>query len=66
MLRSNRWADTDASTSIRLYPQSSTNFMAGSVFELRGIHADIAPVAGSASDVAALNGIAPTDIEAVN
>ena len=66
MLRSNRWADTSAITAIVLYPQSSTNFMAGSVFELRGINADIAPVAGSASAIEKLNGIAATDIEAIN
>jgi hypothetical protein len=42
---------------------SSGNFITGSTLELRGINA--AP-AGGASDVAALNGIAPADIEAVN
>tara|TARA_R110000764_G_scaffold193622_1_gene278950 strand:- start:1940 stop:3544 length:1605 start_codon:yes stop_codon:yes gene_type:complete len=65
-IASQRWENTAAITSIVLDPANGTNFLAGSVFELRGIHADIAPAAGGASDIAELNGIAPADIEAVN
>ena len=63
---SNRWASTAAITSITLDPVSGSNFLTGTVLELRGIHTDIAPVAGTASDVDKLNGIAATDIEAIN
>ena len=61
-LTSNRWANTAAISSIVFTP-SAGNFIAGSVFTLRGIHST---VAAATSDVAALNGIAPADIEAVN
>ena len=61
-LTSNRWANTAAISSIVFTP-SAGNFIAGSVFTLRGIHST-APAA--ASDVAALNSIEPADIEAVN
>ena len=60
---SNRWASTAAVTSITLTQDGSGDFIAGSVFTLRGIHST-APA--TASDVAALNGIAPADITAVN
>jgi hypothetical protein len=58
-----RWENTAAITSITLANETATNFIAGSVFTLRGINST-APA--TASDVAALNGIAPADIEAVN
>jgi hypothetical protein len=60
---SGRWENTAAITSIVMTTDSSSDFIAGSVFTLRGIHST---VAAAASDVAALNGIAPADIEAVN
>lgn len=60
---SNRWASTAAITSITLDPVSGSNFLTGTVLELRGIHST---VAAATSDVEALNGIAPADIEAVN
>ena len=62
LLTSTRWENTAAITSVELTPNAGTNFLAGSVFTLRGINAP----AAAASDVAALNGIAPADIEAVN
>jgi hypothetical protein len=61
-LGSNRWASTAAVTSIAI-TQDFGDFIAGSVFTLRGINST---VAAATSDVAALNGIAPADIEAVN
>jgi hypothetical protein len=64
-LISARWENTDAITSL-VVKCNADDFVAGSVFELRGINADIAPVAGSASDVDKLNGIASGDIEAIN
>ena len=62
-LESTRWESTAAVTSLVLRLNDDSDFMAGSVFTLRGIHST-APAA--ASDVAALNSIAPADIEAVN
>ena len=64
-LISARWENTDAITSL-VVKCNADDFVAGSVFELRGINADIAPVAGSASAIEKLNGIAATDIEAIN
>ena len=62
-LSSGRWKNTAAITSIELIVDSPDEFEAGTIVELRGIHST-APAA--ASDVAALNSIAPADIEAVN
>ena len=64
-IHSLRWENTAAVTKL-LINGGNGDLVSGSVIELRGIHADIAPAAGGASDIAELNGIAPADIEAVN
>ena len=56
---SRRWEDTSAINQIVLTPNAGTNFLAGSVFSLRGITA-------STSDIAELNTIATADIQAFN
>jgi hypothetical protein len=62
-LISSRWENTAAVTKIHLHNAAADDFQVGSVFTLRGINST---VAAATSDVAALNGIAPADIEAVN
>ena len=65
ILFSQRWESTAAITTILMHGSGSTvKFTAGSVFELRGISAGTPPAA--VSDIAALNDIAPADIEAIN
>ena len=61
-LISSRWENTAAISSF-VVKCNADDYLAGSVFTLRGIHST-APAA--ASDVAALNSIAPADIAAVN
>jgi len=62
-LGSNLWASTAAVTSIAITQDGSGDFIAGSVFTLRGIHST---VAAAATDIETINGIAAADIEAVN
>ena len=59
---SSRWENTAAITSVELTPNAGTNFLAGSVFTLRGIN----PPAAAATDIETINGIAASNIEAVN
>ena len=59
LMYSRRWEDTSAINQIVLTPNAGTNFLAGSVFSLRGITA-------STSDIAELNTIATADIQAFN
>ena len=61
LLYSRRWESTAAINQIVLTPNAGTNFLAGSVFELRGISAT--PVT---SDIAEINTIAFDDIESFN
>ena len=58
---SNRWTNTAAISSIVFTP-SAGNFIAGSVFTLRGISSTIP----AASDITSINGIAKASITAVN
>ena len=62
-LISHRWISTAAISSLVL-KVNVNDYLAGSVFELRGIHADT--TAAAPSDIEKLNGIASADIEAVN
>ena len=61
-IQSKRWENTAAITTIKVYPSEGDNFIAGSVFTLRGINA--APAA--ATDIETISGIAAANIEAVN
>jgi len=58
---SNRWASTAAITSITLDPVSGSNFLTGTVFELRGITGT--PVT---SDVKKLNSITQASVKKIN
>ena len=60
--RSNRWENTAAIEAITFTPSAGSNFVAGSVFQLRGIN----PPAAAATDIETINGIAAANIEAVN
>jgi hypothetical protein len=62
-IRSNRWENTAAIEAITLTPSAGTNFVAGTVVSLRGINST---VAAAATDIETINGIASSDIEAVN
>lgn len=72
LLYSRRWEDTSAINQIVLTPNVGTNFLAGSVFTLRGITAT--PTTSDAANVnnvvvgsiAAINSIAIASIQAVN
>ena len=57
-----RWLDTSAISTIAL-TVNADDYLAGSVFTLRGIHST---VAAAATDIETINGIAAADIEAVN
>ena len=63
LLYSRRWEDTSAINQIVLTPNVGDNFLAGSVFELRGINST---VAAAATDIETINGITPANIQAVN
>jgi len=60
--RSNRWENTAAIEAITFTPSAGSNFVAGSVFQLRGIN----PPAAAATDAAKVNGVAAADIKVVN
>jgi len=61
-MRSNRWENTAAIEAITLTPSAGSNFLAGSVVTLRGIN----PPPAASTDIETINGIASTNIEAVN
>ena len=62
-IRSNRWENTAAIEAITLTPSAGTNFVAGTVVSLRGINST---VAAAVTDIETINGIASSDIEAIN
>jgi len=61
LLYSRRWEDTSAINQIVLTPNAGTNFLAGSVFTLRGITAT-----PSTSDAANINSVVIGSIAAIN
>jgi hypothetical protein len=72
-LRSNRWENTAAIEAITLTPSAGSNFVAGTVVELRGISATI-PVGTSVkklnsitqASVKKINGIAAASVKKLN
>ena len=60
-LRANRWENTAAIEAITLTPSAGSNFVAGTVVELRGISAT-----PSTSEIDDVNGIAIANVHAIN
>ena len=64
-VRINRWKNTAEIDAITIEPKVGTNFLAGTIIELRGISTTI-PDAPGPADIKKINGIAAANIKKVN